>query len=270
MPALALNWSIDSLKQALDVYFANSCVDIVAQTTSTNSVLLHRARQGDMRPTLLVAEQQTAGRGRMQRTWHSSQVAGNTLTFSMGVPMLPIQHISGLSVAVGCAVAESIDAKHAFGLHIKWPNDIWFQQRKLAGILIELCTQGAQTYAVVGIGINLAPVRVAAENNPPQAKPQAPAWVHEFAPHTQAPELLHAIVPTLAHTLAHFGAEGLLHWQQLFQARDALKNTVVDVSDNTSNISGTAQGVRNDGALKLQTAHGMQYITSSEVRVRTS
>lgn len=263
MSVPVLNWSIDILKQALDVYFSNSCVEILAQVPSTNSLLLERARQGDKRPMLLVAEQQTAGRGRMQRTWHSSRVAGNTLTFSIGAPMLPIQHISGLSVAVGCALAESLDANHTFGLQVKWPNDIWYKARKLAGILIELCTQGAHTYAVVGIGINLAPVRIAATPN--QSQPQPPAWVREFMPQAQAPELLHTILPTLAYTLAHFGKDGMLHWQQLFQARDALQDTIVSISDGSS---GKACGVRDDGALKLHTEQGMQYITSSEVSVR--
>lgn len=263
MSTALCNWSIEHLKQALDVYFPNIHVEVLAQAPSTNSLLLTRARQGDVRPTLLVAEQQTAGRGRMQRTWHSSQTAGHALTFSIGVPMLPIQHISGLSVAVGCALAESLDPQKTAGLQIKWPNDIWYERRKLAGILIELCTQGAHTYAVVGIGINLAPVRIAATPN--QTQPQAPAWVRDFMPQAQAPEILHTILPTLAHTLAHFGTDGLLHWQQLFKARDALQDTIVSISDGSS---GTACGVRDDGALKLRTEQGMQYITNSEVSVR--
>lgn len=265
MSTPVLNWSIDSLKQALDVYFANSYVEVLAQAPSTNTLLLERARQGDMRPTLLVTEQQTAGRGRMQRIWNSHQVAGNALTFSLGVPVLPIQHISGLSIAVGCAVAESLDARQQFGVHIKWPNDVWYQTRKLAGILIELNTQGEHTFAVVGVGINLAPMCLAKDQHESPNRTQRPAWVREFLPQAQAPDLLHAIVPMLAHTLAYFGADGLVHWQQLFQARDALKGKTVCLSDGSSGI---AHGIRADGALQLQTAQGMWYITSSEVSVR--
>ncbi len=261
MPAPVLNWSIDGLKQLLDVYFPDSCVEVLAQTSSTNTLLLERVRRGDTRPSLLIAERQTAGRGRMQRLWQSSQTAGNTLTFSLSVPMLPIQHISSLSVAVGCALAESLDAKQKFALQIKWPNDIWYQQRKLAGILIELCTKGKTVFAVVGIGINIAPLQLIQC----KASNQKTAWVREFLPQVQAPEILGLILPTLANMLANFGSENEMRWRQFFQVRDALKDKAVNLSDGTCGI---AQGIRDDGALRLKTEHEMRYITSAEVSVR--
>ena len=93
---------------------------------------MRRARAGRLEPVLLVAETQTAGRGRLGRQWHSGARAGEVLTFSLGMP-LRMADWSGLSLAVGVSVAQSLHPS----LQLKWPNDVWLQERKLAGILIE-------------------------------------------------------------------------------------------------------------------------------------
>ena len=117
-------------------------------------------------PRALVAERQTAGRGRLGRTWESTP--GASLTFSLAWPFAAGIDLSGLSLAVGVALAETLDPRPGAALRIglKWPNDLWLvgsaePGRKLGGVLIETVARGAGRVAVIGIGINLREQRVA-------------------------------------------------------------------------------------------------------------
>ncbi|MGE4376796.1 MAG: biotin--[acetyl-CoA-carboxylase] ligase, partial [Burkholderiaceae bacterium] len=98
-------WPLAALQQALTAHLPGGIVEVLERIDSTNTELMRRARDGHCVPTLLVAEQQTAGRGRLGRQWLSSP--GDSLTFSLGLPLAP-RDWSGLSLAVGLSVAESL------------------------------------------------------------------------------------------------------------------------------------------------------------------
>ena len=187
MHSLQLSWPQEAISQALSPFWPEFVVEAVPQLDSTNTALLERARSGHTMPVLLVTEKQTAGRGRMGRQWHNTQPAGGMLAFSLGLP-LPACDLSGLSLVVACSVVNSLDAQQRHGLRIKWPNDLWLGSSKLGGILVEICSQGAQRYAVIGVGINITeplPLPPAAANQPTQ---QPPAWVQQFAPQARSEE----------------------------------------------------------------------------------
>ena len=255
---------------------AGFSVEILPEIDSTNTELMRRARAGQLEPILLVAERQTAGRGRLGRTWQSgdSRVSegelapsggsaireatsvGATfpaLTFSLGLPLSP-QSWSGLSLAVGLCVANSLHPD----LRLKWPNDIWLADRKLAGILIETASFNDQRYAVIGIGINITP-RIAA------GLTTAPAWLQEIQPGMDAALALLRIALPLVQTLQKFEQTGFSPFQADFNARDILARRSVILSDGTT---GQALGVDADGALRLQTDNGIKLVTSSEVSAR--
>ena len=155
-------WPVQAIKQAVAPLWPGFTVEVLPTIDSTNSELLRRARAGARDPALLVAEQQTAGRGRLGRSWQSDAAladvdaackrgvnrAGGALTFSLALP-LALQDWSGLSLAVGVSVAHALHPE----LQLKWPNDIWLRDRKLAGILIETASFADRRYAVIGIGI---------------------------------------------------------------------------------------------------------------------
>lgn len=98
--------------------------------------------------------------------------------------------LSGLSLVAGYSLAQALDMQHRHELRVKWPNDLWYRQRKLGGILIEICTQGRQRQAVIGVGINVAAPPPLPPGVTGQAVAQAPAWVQEFAPNATAPSVL--------------------------------------------------------------------------------
>lgn len=243
-------------------------VEVLPTVDSTNSELMRRARAGLMEPVLLAAEEQTAGRGRMGKGWHSR--AGQSLTFSLAMPLAPSDW-SGLSLVVGVSVANSLHPD----VRLKWPNDLWLGGRKLGGILVETAGHGQPTgpeaarLVVVGIGINIArPATTVIEAlTAPDAPfaPVAPAGLAEVLVGMNAGEVLERVVPQLVRDIQTFESSGFAPFAQAFDERDALKRRTVRLSDGTE---GVACGVDASGALQVQTNTGLQTVISSEVSVR--
>lgn len=266
MPAsLTLNWPAETLWSQIEPHWPGFSVEVLPTLDSTNSTLMERARAGQAWPVLLVAEQQTAGRGRMGRSWVSEQAVGQSLTFSLGVPMDEAD-LSGLSLVAGCALAQGLDPLQRHDIQLKWPNDLWLQQRKLGGILVEVCILGRQRYAVVGCGINVAPPPVLPPAAAGQASVTPPAWVQQFAPDVFAPEVLLQVAMPLALALKQFAVQGFAPWQTEFARRDALAGQLVRLSDGSE---GLASGVNAQGGLLIRQADGQLHeVLSQEVSVR--
>lgn len=259
---MAAPWFEDEIAAVLAPQLPGLAVEVVAEIDSTSSELMRRARDGRSSPVLLVAERQTAGRGRMGRPWQSAQAPGDpaSLTFSLGLPLLP-RDWSGLSLAVGVSVAQSLDPSQAGGISLKWPNDLWVEDRKLGGILIEtaLPQNGtAERYLVIGIGLNIGPREATGLST-------APAWIQQWRPRATAPGLLREIVVPLVDDVMLFGERGFVPFAERFAARDILRGREVQLSDGTV---GRCEGVGWGGELLVRTASGMKTITSAEVSVR--
>ena len=283
-----IRWPAEALWELVSPQLPGFTVEVLPSIDSTNTELMRRARAGQYEPTLLVAEEQTAGRGRMGRVWQNSH--GASLMMSLGLPLAP-RDWSGLSLAVGVSVAESLQpvppppgAGQPAWVGLKWPNDLWLGggdaggDRKLGGILVETASfvapqhhPGAQPpgsatgapplrYVVVGIGINVLP-------RDPEGMSMPPGSLQDVAPGLDAPTSLLRIVPPLVAMLQSFEGYGFGPMQPRFAARDVLHGRAVTLSDGTA---GMAHGVGEDGALLVHTAGGMQAITSSEISVRPS
>jgi len=176
-----------------------------------------------------------------------------SLTFSLGLPLSPADW-SGLSLVAGVSVAQSLHPD----LRLKWPNDIWLRDRKLAGILIETASFDGVRYAVIGVGINLLSRHARGLSTPP-------AWLAELLPELDAARALLQVAVPLVRAVQAFQHQGFAPFQPRFAALDALAGRVVTLSDGTL---GTARGVDDRGALLVHTSDGMKTITSSEVSVR--
>ena len=256
-------WPSEAIWQLVAPLLPGFSVEVVPEIDSTNAELMRRLRADCADPVLLVAEHQTAGRGRMARPWHSSPGAAGTagpgtLMFSLGLPLAP-KDWSGLSLAVGWSLANSLHPE----IRLKWPNDLWWQGRKLAGVLIETANakkadKPGSRYVVIGVGLNILRPDVAGLST-------EPAGLAELLPGTTAMQALAQLMAPLVATLQEFEQQGFAPFQARFQARDALAQTRVDLSDGQH---GVAQGVDPDGALRLQTTEGLRRVTSAEVSVR--
>lgn len=252
-PAL---WPLESLWQAIAPKLAGFTVELLPEVDSTNAELLRRAQAGQYDPCLLVALHQTAGRGRLGRTWHSP-AAMASLTFSLALPLTP-RDWSGLSLAVGLSVAQSLHPD----IQLKWPNDLWLDGRKLAGILIETVNAaagaGGARWVVIGVGINIDRPQLAGLST-------EPAGLRERLPTIEAPTALGLVAPALVQHLLSFEASGFAAFAPAFATRDALAQAPVVLSDGRR---GVALGVDAAGVLLLQTEQGLQRVISGDVSLR--
>jgi BirA family biotin operon repressor/biotin-[acetyl-CoA-carboxylase] ligase len=244
-------WPAESIWETVVAQLPGFSIEILPEIDSTNTELMRRAKNGQLDPILMVAERQTAGRGRQGRAWLGE--VGHALTFSIGLPYQP-QQWSGLSLAVGLSLAESLGPD----IQLKWPNDLWRQGKKLGGILIEASTQGGQSYAVIGVGLNIQFPAAADLRTPPAA-------LCEHWEGVTAPLALEKVVAPLIANLLRFESNGFSPLQARFNERDALKGKAVTTSDG---LQGHSLGVDLQGALQLETAQGVVLINTAEVSVR--
>lgn len=264
-PTLA-KWGTPALWETLSPLLPGLSIEVVESIASTNAELVERlrvvassgrnrhVRADDLNPCLLVAEQQTQGRGRLGRAWQSA--AGASLTFSLSLPLQRADW-SGLSLAVGLSVAEALDPE---GLHLglKWPNDLWIKdssQRKLGGILIEAISVGTSRVAVIGVGLNVQPLG------------QSVGSLSEFHPDATAPWALGKVLPLLVQRLLRFEQHGFAEAVAAFAQRDILRGRTLTTTDPACPL-GLAEGVDVDGALVLRGDAGTHRIVSGEVSVR--
>ena len=275
-----LHWGAEALWEQLQPVLPGLSVEVVARLDSTNTRLLERARDvggdpdADLAPCLLVAEEQTAGRGRLGRGWVSAP--GRSLTFSLALPMAPVQW-GGLSLAVGVALADALDplaaSPAAARLALKWPNDLWLRDaaapaggRKLGGILIETVAVGTQRMVVVGVGLNVQP-REAQALGADTPLHHGYACLQELHPVASAPAALAAAAVPLAQTLKRFEREGFAPFLDAFTRRDLLRGRAVGVSGGLA-LEGTAEGVDAQGALLVRAGGDCHRVVSGEASVR--
>lgn len=253
------------LKTRLGVLAGRFDVDACELCDSTSSELARRADRGAPAGTVVVADRQSAGRGRRGRQWLSDPAAG--LTFSLlwrfsGSPA----RLAGLSLAVGVALARALENLGAAELALKWPNDLLLRQgdayAKVAGILIELSADRRGSQAVIGIGLNLQP--------PGGDLPQAAAGLSQaMAAVPERHDVLAAILASLAALLDVFAADGFAVLRDEWQDRHAWQGEAVLLhGEGEAPLAGRCLGVDNDGALLLETAAGTQRIFSGDVSLR--
>jgi len=234
-------------------------IECVTSIDSTNSELMRRAAAGDYSMVCLVAQEQTAGRGRLGRAWLSDS---HSLMFSIGLPLTP-QDWSGLSLAVGVSIAESLHER----IQIKWPNDLWVAGQKLAGILIETTAiqhaPANERYAVIGVGINLEPP-ITAIHQAKQNGKIPPVGLRALIPDITREIALERVLHPLLGDIRFFESHGCQRGETGLATRDALQGLSIQLS---SGMAGKYMGINRQGALLLETELGLQTIISHEVSV---
>lgn len=240
-------------------------LEILDQADSTNRVLLQKSSLGAECGSCVVTELQTAGRGRRGRNWQAA--LGGSLTFSVlwrfeqGASFL-----SGLSLAVGVALVRAL---RTFGLcdaMLKWPNDVLYQNRKLAGILIEMQGDVVGPCAVViGIGLNLKLERAVFE----QIDQPAVDLYTAIQPMPQRNQILASILANLADVLMEFETLGFSRLRHEWKNYHVYQEKPVRLLlPGGATVDGTVLDVAEDGALLLETENRLSRYTSGEVSLR--
>jgi BirA family biotin operon repressor/biotin-[acetyl-CoA-carboxylase] ligase len=247
--------------QIMSLSHAGVAVEVVAETGSTNADLLARA-PALTAPVLLVAEHQTAGRGRAGRSWLSSP--GHSLTFSLAWKFDGgVQKLTGLPLAVGTALAETL-GRLGQPVQLKWPNDVLKDGDKLAGILVETApAPDGAVWAVIGIGLNLA--------MPDELEQQigrsvaAVPWLARMERDT----LLAAILDGLAEALRLFDQRGFSAFSARWNLLHGWQGQPVTILDRGEVLhEGLAAGVDDAGRLLLDTDRGRTAIVAGDVSLR--
>ena len=254
-----------AIERHLGASAGHFALDIRDAVESTNSVLLESAANGAPGGTVLAAEWQSAGRGRLGRAWHAG--VGEALTFSLlwrfarGAAAL-----SGLTLAAGVAIARALESIGAQDVALKWPNDVLWQGGKLAGMLTELHGDAlGPTAVVIGVGINVR-LSDATRSRIDQAAADLEVACGSAPDRNR---LLAEALRELDRVLGAFGRDGFAplraEWQQRHAQQD--KRVTLLLPDGTRR-GGHARGVADDGALLLETASGTQRIHSGEISLR--
>ena len=255
------------VKRRLGAAASRFVLDIQETASSTNALVLERAAAGAPGGTVVAAEWQSAGRGRAGRAWHAPIGGGLTFSllwrFAQGAGAL-----SGLSLAVGIALARGLNAIAGPRFALKWPNDIVTGDGKAGGILIELSGDMlGPSAAVIGIGLN---VRL---SESARAAIDQPATDIESVVEQRVDRnaLLVALLSELDRTLTQFGAEGFVPFRSEWEKHHAHQGrTVTMLLPDGRSERGKVQGVAEDGALVLDTRAGLKRFRSGEVSLRTS
>ena len=223
---------------------------------STNTEALRRIRNGSGEAgQVLGADHQTAGRGRSGKRWESRR---DGLLFSVILPAFERKHTPRAGLAAGLAVCEAVESLCSEAApRIKWPNDVYADGRKLAGVLVETATGSAGAFTVVGVGLNLG-------EPPSEAGPAAALqqWIADPCPY----RTLEAILAAVRRWWPLVDSRRDQRLIQAIRSRCLLTGTLVEIdSPGMGVVSGTCLGLADDGALRIATAEGERRALSGTI-----
>jgi BirA family biotin operon repressor/biotin-[acetyl-CoA-carboxylase] ligase len=242
-------------------------LELLFEVDSTNTRLLASAQPPAGMADVCIAELQQAGRGRLGRRWIAP--FGGGLAMSLGWTCSDVvRTLPALSLGVGVAVSRALSRAGAQGISLKWPNDIWFNDRKLGGVLIELRGEaGGPAHVVIGVGVNVWMPEEARRDLEASGVPVAA--VADACRQPPSRNLAAgAILDELLSMLLQYERFGFAAFREAWSDLDGLKDRPAQVIVGQTSILGIARGVDADGALLLETQDRMQRFVSGEASLR--
>jgi len=263
-----------AIRQGLKTRIFGQAIHHYRQIGSTNTALKQFADQGAVEGMLVVADEQVAGRGRFERAWNAPPESGLLMSLLFRPTFLPPTHAQQLTMICALAAVEAIAEQTGLRVGLKWPNDLVYEGRKLAGVLTELSFAGDRLeWAVVGVGLN---VNLDFNIAPAAGDPDRPALAETA---TSLQTILGYPVPRLAILQTYLG-----HVEARYEALQAGQSPhtawaeklvtlgrEVTISDQTMTRRGLAEAVMDDGALVVRFADGSQErILAGDVTLHSS
>jgi len=244
---------------------------LLQQTDSTNRDILRMPPERQHAHAVL-ADHQTEGRGRRQRTWHSP--LGGNVYMSLGWRFRKTSApLSNLPLVTAVAVCRALDRAGLQGHGIKWPNDILFEGKKLAGILVELKSAGSDpVLAVIGVGLN---VRMPSPDTDPGTAAISRPWTDLSS--ALGPEkavisrnaLAAMLLEALLGALVDFELQGFERFRTSWQNRDLLDGRKIVVDQEGRQFAGVARGLDSEGGLRVEIEDsGVRVFHSGDVSVQ--
>jgi BirA family transcriptional regulator, biotin operon repressor / biotin---[acetyl-CoA-carboxylase] ligase len=264
-PSVPAPLAIDDLRRARAAARFGAAIEYFASTDSTNSVAQRLARDGAAEGTVVIAETQTKGRGRLGRTWLSPPFRNLYLSIVLRPPVA-VAEAPRLGLVVGLALAETV-AEWVPGTALKWPNDVLVDGRKVAGILMEMDAEDDRVRAVIaGIGVNL---NMTPDDLPADLRDKATSvGAVSGAPVDRvafASRLLSQVEARYRQCLD----QGFAALRPLWDRLSCLHGREVEIDDSGRRYCGTVCGLADDGTLQLRDASGHTIaVVAGEVTVR--
>lgn len=234
---------------------------------STNTVLMERANPPVGASEALLAEYQTAGRGRRGRSWIAPPGGAICLSLSWVFREVP-RDLGALGLVVGVCALRTLMSLGVKTVQLKWPNDLLVEDRKLGGILIELRAESAgPACVIIGIGLNVALGAPLLEKI--AATGLTPIDLASAGLQTSRNPLAAALISSFVAGLLEFERDGLKPFVKEWLQADALRGRPVTVMAPDGPVKGIARGIDLDGALLVETPQGLLRFVSGDVSVRT-
>ena len=238
--------------------------EVAGQVDSSNTRLLAQPRPEDGQIRVFLAEYQTAGRGRRDRTWVSPPASGICLSLAVGIGGTP-SDLAALPLALGVATRRALTKLRIEPVGLKWPNDL-MGEGKLAGILVELRHDADnRLHLVAGLGLNY-------RLPDSQSAAMTDKWSDIFSMCDGAPpsrkELVQQILPEWVSALDIFVLQGLAPFLMEFRLADVCMNQQVDLVSETSTTHGVCRGIADDGCLFLQSGEETHRIIAGDISLR--
>jgi BirA family transcriptional regulator, biotin operon repressor / biotin---[acetyl-CoA-carboxylase] ligase len=242
-------------------------LELPFEVDSTNTRLLQRGPPPDGRGDACYCERQSAGRGRRGRRWLAP--FGSGIAFSIGWQFAAMPTaLPALSLAAGVAVARALARLGARGIGLKWPNDIWWNDAKVGGILIDLRAEAeGPAFVVVGVGLNVS--LTASARSQIEATGVRAACVADACGATPSRNAVAGtMLDELLGLLAAYSSVGFAPYHDEWCALDVLRGRRVALVGGDQPIVGTASGIDADGALRLEVGGTLRRFASGDVSVR--
>jgi BirA family biotin operon repressor/biotin-[acetyl-CoA-carboxylase] ligase len=233
------------------------------EVDSTQRVAAQLAQDGADHGTVVIAERQSAGRGRLGRAWHSPAGVNLYMTVILRPRML-LAEVPQLSLVAGVAVAEALETIAPGLVALKWPNDIWLRKLKAGGIIAEAVTDATRGLRCVllGIGLNL---NLTADEIPPELRGKATSVLIATGRECDRVQFSATLFDLLGVRYRAAEAGGFSAVRQLYERYFALNGRRVTVIDGRTTAAGVVRGIDTDGALILETGSGQTRILTGDV-----
>jgi len=259
------NVSADEISFGLKTDFIGRAIHYQEEVDSTQKIAHRLATEGAVEGTVIVAEEQLLGRGRLDRKWHSPKYTGIWMSIILR-PNLPLQKAPQLTLVTAVAVVQAIEEITGLLPQIKWPNDILINGKKVTGILTEMQADADRINAIIiGIGINVKQKR---DDFPEEIQQIATSLAEESGQSISRAKLMQAVFARLEKLYLTYLKEGFFPIKLLWESyalsigKDIIARTV------TGDIKGKALGITEDGVLKIQQENGeIRHVYSADILI---
>lgn len=255
--------SADEIRLGLKTKFLGQVIHFKESVDSTQKIAKTLSYENAPEGTVVIAEEQLTGRGRMDRIWHSPKYTGIWMSMILR-PNIPIAQAPQLTLITAVAIVQAIEEVSKLSPQIKWPNDILINGKKVTGILTELQAEADRIFAIIiGVGIN---VNQKLEDYPEELREIATSLSIEQGEKISRAKLIRAVFANFENLYLLYLEKGFEPIKLLWESYAISIGKTITARTLTENIRGKALGITEDGVLMIEDEAGtIHYVYSADI-----